>query len=249
VLSPVCCCLHTHTILYWYAIGPKVRRSKPVLGDGFVRAIKTLRTPSCGRNVNPKSPCRKISRHVKCHLRVWINVLCKSKFSFLSPISLAWNLEGLKAWRLEGLKTGRLQQEIKRSGGGRLGRPWPENGPKRHRRKWWYQMTLLLGLPESSVGWIRRFPLSTSSFHHGSSCTYVTREMNNSPVGGPQFRDVAPPHRYDYHRYTGIYHALSITILWRIYLTEGVTTTWIGSACVQFSSIHLFKFLTRTTQG
>jgi hypothetical protein len=64
--------------------------------------------------------------------------------------------------------------------------------PKRHRKKW-YQMTLLLGLPESSVGWIKRFPLSTSSFYHGSSCTYVTREMDNSPVGGPQFRDVAPP--------------------------------------------------------
>jgi hypothetical protein len=31
--------------------------------------------------------------------------------------------------------TGRLQQEIRRSGGRRLRRPWPENGPKRHRRR------------------------------------------------------------------------------------------------------------------
>jgi hypothetical protein len=33
-----------------------------------------------------------------------------------------------------GFRTGKLQQEI-RSGGRRLGRPWPENGPKRHRRR------------------------------------------------------------------------------------------------------------------
>jgi hypothetical protein len=31
--------------------------------------------------------------------------------------------------------TGRLQQEIRRSGGRRLGRPRPQNGPKRHRRR------------------------------------------------------------------------------------------------------------------
>jgi hypothetical protein len=34
-----------------------------------------------------------------------------------------------------GFGTGRLQQEIRRSGGRRLGRQWPENWPKRHRRK------------------------------------------------------------------------------------------------------------------
>jgi hypothetical protein len=34
-----------------------------------------------------------------------------------------------------GLVTGRLQQEIGRSGGRRLGRPWPENGLKHHRRR------------------------------------------------------------------------------------------------------------------
>jgi hypothetical protein len=33
------------------------------------------------------------------------------------------------------LTTGRLQQEIRRNGGRRLGRPWPENGLKRHRRR------------------------------------------------------------------------------------------------------------------
>jgi hypothetical protein len=32
-----------------------------------------------------------------------------------------------------GFGTGRLQQEIRRSGGRRLGRKWPKNGPKRHR--------------------------------------------------------------------------------------------------------------------
>jgi hypothetical protein len=34
-----------------------------------------------------------------------------------------------------GCGTGRLQQEIRRSGGRRLGRPWPKNGPKHHRRR------------------------------------------------------------------------------------------------------------------
>jgi hypothetical protein len=29
----------------------------------------------------------------------------------------------------------RLQQEMRRSGGRRLGRPWPENGSKRYRRR------------------------------------------------------------------------------------------------------------------
>jgi hypothetical protein len=33
-----------------------------------------------------------------------------------------------------GIGTGRLQQEM-RSGGRRLGRPWSENGPERHRRR------------------------------------------------------------------------------------------------------------------
>jgi hypothetical protein len=34
-----------------------------------------------------------------------------------------------------GFGTGRLQQEIRRNGGRRLGRQWPENGPKRRRRR------------------------------------------------------------------------------------------------------------------
>jgi hypothetical protein len=32
-----------------------------------------------------------------------------------------------------GFETVRLQQEIRRSGGRRLGRPWPKNGPKCHK--------------------------------------------------------------------------------------------------------------------
>jgi hypothetical protein len=45
-----------------------------------------------------------------------------------------------------------------------------------------WQMTMLVGLPESS-GWrIRSFRLSIS-FHHGSRCSYITCEMNK-PVGG-----------------------------------------------------------------
>jgi len=46
-----------------------------------------------------------------------------------------------------------------------------------------YQMTLLVGLLESSGGRIRSFPLSTSSLHHGSPWSYVTSGMNNRPVG------------------------------------------------------------------
>jgi hypothetical protein len=34
-----------------------------------------------------------------------------------------------------GFGTARLQQEIRRTGGRSLGRPWPENGPKNHRRR------------------------------------------------------------------------------------------------------------------
>jgi hypothetical protein len=47
-----------------------------------------------------------------------------------------------------------------------------------------YQMSLLVQLQESSGGWVRSFPLLTSSFHHGSPCSYITRGMNNRPVGG-----------------------------------------------------------------
>jgi hypothetical protein len=34
-----------------------------------------------------------------------------------------------------GFGTGRLKQEIRRSGGRRLGRPWPENRHRRRRRR------------------------------------------------------------------------------------------------------------------
>jgi hypothetical protein len=47
-----------------------------------------------------------------------------------------------------------------------------------------YRMNLLVGLPESSGGRVRSFPLSTSSFHRGSPCSYITWGMNNKPVGG-----------------------------------------------------------------
>jgi hypothetical protein len=42
-----------------------------------------------------------------------------------------------------------------------------------------YQITLLVGLSE--FWW--SFPLSTS-FHHGSPCSYITWGVNNRPVGG-----------------------------------------------------------------
>jgi hypothetical protein len=42
---------------------------------------------------------------------------------------------------------------------------------------------LLVGLPESPGGPVRNSPLSTS-FYHGSQCSYITFGMNNRPVGG-----------------------------------------------------------------
>jgi hypothetical protein len=47
-----------------------------------------------------------------------------------------------------------------------------------------YHMTLLVGLPESSGGRVRRFPLSTLSFQHGPQCSCITWGMNNRPLGG-----------------------------------------------------------------
>jgi hypothetical protein len=44
-------------------------------------------------------------------------------------------------------------------------------------------MSLLLGLPESSSGRIRTFPLYIS-FHHGSPCSCITWGINNRSVGG-----------------------------------------------------------------
>jgi hypothetical protein len=51
------------------ATGTKVRGCKPGLGDGFLKAIKTRRTPSFGWEVKPEVPCRKVLRHVKDPLR------------------------------------------------------------------------------------------------------------------------------------------------------------------------------------
>jgi hypothetical protein len=45
-----------------------------------------------------------------------------------------------------------------------------------------YQMTLLVGLPESSGGRVRSFPLSTS-FHHSFPWSYTTWGKNKRPVG------------------------------------------------------------------
>jgi hypothetical protein len=56
-----------------------------------------------------------------------------------------------------------------------------------------YQMTMLVGLPESSGRWVRSFPLSTL-FYHGFPCSYVTWRMNNWWL---QFRDIFLPHRHD----------------------------------------------------
>jgi hypothetical protein len=44
-------------------------------------------------------------------------------------------------------------------------------------------MTLLVVLPESSGEQIRSFSLSVL-FHHSSPCSYITRVMNNRPIGG-----------------------------------------------------------------
>jgi hypothetical protein len=43
---------------------------KPAEGDGFLRAIKILSTPSFGGKVKPLAPCRKILRHVKVPFEV-----------------------------------------------------------------------------------------------------------------------------------------------------------------------------------
>jgi hypothetical protein len=45
--------------------GPKDRGFEPGQGDGFLRAIKTISTPSFEWNVKPEVPCHKILRHVK----------------------------------------------------------------------------------------------------------------------------------------------------------------------------------------
>jgi hypothetical protein len=47
------------------AIGPKVRGFKPGRGDGFLRAIKILSTPSFQGDVKPEVTCRKILQRVK----------------------------------------------------------------------------------------------------------------------------------------------------------------------------------------
>jgi hypothetical protein len=89
-------------------------------------------TPSFWRGGGPGRPCRKILRHVKCHLQVRIKYFARSNSHSIRPFLL-------------------------------LATRWL--------------------LPESSGGRVRSFPLSIS-FHHGSSCSYITSGMNNTPVGG-----------------------------------------------------------------
>jgi hypothetical protein len=43
-------------------------------------------------------------------------------------------------------------------------------------------MTQLVGLPDSSGGGQVRSSHLLISFHHGSTCSYITWEMNNRPV-------------------------------------------------------------------
>jgi hypothetical protein len=47
------------------ATGPKGRVFKPGRGDGFLRAIKIISTPSFGWEVKAEVPCRKMLRHFK----------------------------------------------------------------------------------------------------------------------------------------------------------------------------------------
>jgi hypothetical protein len=68
------------------ATGPKSRGFKPDRGDGFLRAIKIRSTSSFGWKMKPEVPCRKILQHVKHHMQVWTEILCKGKFSHLSLI-------------------------------------------------------------------------------------------------------------------------------------------------------------------
>jgi hypothetical protein len=58
-------------------IGPKVRGFKLGRGDGFLRAIKILSTPSFGGEVKPSAPCCNILRNVKTHFEVRTKVLRK----------------------------------------------------------------------------------------------------------------------------------------------------------------------------
>jgi hypothetical protein len=53
-------------------------------------------------------------------------------------------------------------------------------------------MTLLVGLPEFSGWWIRRFSLFIS-FHHGSPCSYITWVMSNRSVGGCSSKTYSHP--------------------------------------------------------
>jgi hypothetical protein len=53
----------------------------------------------------------------------------------------------------------------------------------KYEQKYFARPTLLVGLPESSGGRIRSFPVSIS-FHQGSPCFCITWGMYNKPDGG-----------------------------------------------------------------
>jgi hypothetical protein len=66
------------------AAEPKSCGFEPGQGDGFLRTIKNRSTSSCGWEVKPEVPCRKILRHVKDLLKSYRDGL--TKFSLPSPI-------------------------------------------------------------------------------------------------------------------------------------------------------------------
>jgi hypothetical protein len=72
-----------------------------------------------------------------------------------------------------------------------------------------YQLTLLVGLPESSGLWIRSFHLSTS-FHHGSPYWYITWGWTTDPLPAAVQRRSLTQWSSTYITYTQIhYHLIS----------------------------------------
>jgi hypothetical protein len=59
------------------------------------------------------------------------------------------------------------------------------------------QMSLLVGLPESSSGWVRSFPQQHHHHHHGCLRSYVTWSTNSRPIGGCGCETQISPHWHD----------------------------------------------------
>jgi hypothetical protein len=75
------------------ATGPKGRRFKPGQGNGLLRVIKILSTPSFGWEVKPEVPCRKI-----LSLEIFQKLIGKIHFvqpSYLPQMSLLVGLPEL----------------------------------------------------------------------------------------------------------------------------------------------------------